>query len=166
MEAKQYYKTFKAKDQVNELNLKLIDLVKSFDPGSVLEFGCGTGKNLALFDKDVLKLGIDISEHNVKVALNKNKVLAFCGDEKLLDHFANVDVVFTCSVLDHIEEVEDVIEQLTRIARKAVVIAETNDRVGKYYFPHPYQFYGFKQVETYSFTGRFGATYHLYFLTK
>jgi 2-polyprenyl-3-methyl-5-hydroxy-6-metoxy-1,4-benzoquinol methylase len=167
MESKNYYKTFKAKDAINELNLKLIELVKSYDPVSVLDFGCGTGKNLALINQDVLRIGIDISAANVRVANTRHKLpLVVCGDETLLTTLGKVDVVFTCSVLDHIEDAFPIIADLKRLARKAVIIAETNDIVGRYYFPHDYDVYGFTRIENFSFQGRFGATYHLYFLTK
>jgi 2-polyprenyl-3-methyl-5-hydroxy-6-metoxy-1,4-benzoquinol methylase len=166
MEAKQYYKTFKAKDAINELNLKLIEWVKSFDPISVLEFGCGTGKNLALLPARITRVGIDISPANVKIAVDKHKLCAYWADESILGHLANFDVCFTCSVLDHIEDAFPVIQELKRIANKAVIIAETNDVVGPYYFPHDYEVYGFIRVENFAFRGRFGATYHLYFLTK
>jgi 2-polyprenyl-3-methyl-5-hydroxy-6-metoxy-1,4-benzoquinol methylase len=160
MEAKTYYETkFRAKDKINELNLKLIDLVKSYDPQSVLDFGCGTGKNLALLPDKITRFGIDISPANVKVAVDKHKLNVYWADESLLNHLTNFDVCFTCSVLDHIEDAYPVIQQLKRIANTAVIIAETNDQVGEFYFPHDYELYGFTKVPGYSFNGWAGAVY-------
>jgi hypothetical protein len=39
---------------------------------------------------------------------------------------------------------DNIINNLEEIALKAVVLAETNDKVDWNYFPHDYEFYGFR----------------------
>jgi 2-polyprenyl-3-methyl-5-hydroxy-6-metoxy-1,4-benzoquinol methylase len=166
MEAKQFYKTFQASDKINPLNKKLIEVVNSFNPASVLDFGCGTGKNLSLISDNITRVGIDLSPANVKVAVDRHKLNVYWADESILDHLTNFDVCFTCSVLDHIKNGYPVIQQLKRIANKAVILAETNDEVGEFYYPHDYDIFGFTRLDDFEFTGRYGAKYHVYQFLK
>jgi 2-polyprenyl-3-methyl-5-hydroxy-6-metoxy-1,4-benzoquinol methylase len=142
-DAKAYYRSYVANNIVSPLNEKLIEDILSFHPKSVLEFGCGVGKNLELLgDKVDEHLGIDISATAVDIARKKN-LTVINGDERTLKTIKNHDIVFTCSVLDHIEEIDNIVSEFKRIANLAIVIAETNTKVGRFYYPHDYESLGF-----------------------
>lgn len=174
MTAKAFYKNYLADNLVSDLSLKLAELIKLEKPNSVFEFGCGTGKNLKLLDP-IVTCGLDVSPQNVTVAHYRNeRSFAIIGDETNLGHLANFDVAFTCSVLDHIEDINRIIKELKRIA-PVIFLAETNDVPGEFYFPHDYESFGFekvlndyhytKQIE-YSWVGNDKAVYNIWKWTK
>lgn len=179
--AKNYYQnTHQASDEILDLHLKLAEKILSYEPKRVFEFGCGTGKNLKLIKDSSKKItrvtGIDVSYQNI-IKCHEKFFLddCFVGDERTLQCYArdeaNYDVAFTCSVLDHIENIDDIIRDLKIIAKKAVVLAETRDIVGDFYFNHDYSKYGFERIMDYSyisskaFAGD-GASYQIWFFQK
>lgn len=151
---KDYYSTYKADDKISNLNRFLIQKIMSYNPASVFEFGCGTGKILdrirKAYSPSIARIGIDISEVNVNTAKLKGRgKFVLLGDETRLEEFVDWDVCFTCSVLDHIpdkKQLRFIIDNLKRIAKTAVVICETTDSPGKYYFTHDYESFGFKKT--------------------
>ncbi|AIF82789.1 Methyltransferase domain [Candidatus Nitrososphaera evergladensis SR1] len=163
---KAFYKKYVADGNVYPLNHELVNTIMSFEPSSVFEFGCGVGKNLVLLrDKGVKSIfGIDISEAAIKKAKEKG-INALRADERHLSKVQPCDVAFTCSVLDHVENIDKIMEQLKRIAQKAVVLMETNDTPAKFYYPHDYESYGFVKTG-YAYQSRLpegdGALYNLY----
>lgn len=50
MEPKYYYSHYVANDKINKLNIKLAEVILSYHPKSILEFGCGQAKNLYNID--------------------------------------------------------------------------------------------------------------------
>lgn len=164
MTPKQFYRNYLADNELQELNDKLISLIKEENPAHVFEFGCGTGKNLRPLE--VAVCGLDVSFLNIIHAVTVNKIpFLIIGDEYHLGHLTNFDVVFTCSVLDHIENVDRVVFELKRIANKCLFIAETNDTPYRYYYPHDYEALGFKKLN-FSWVGADGATYYIWKWTK
>jgi ubiquinone/menaquinone biosynthesis C-methylase UbiE len=163
MTPKEYYKTYQADDKPSELSWRLINEVKKYDPVHVLEFGCGTGKHLAAFKTiNICTIGIDISPMNVYKAIHKYDLpCVICSDETYLRNLCNVDVVFTCSVLDHIENIDSIIDELKRIANKAVIVAETDSIYGNHYFIHNYYEYGFDATD-FEWKGEDGGFYHIW----
>lgn len=144
---KEYYRTYQADESMLPLNEFLCREIVAMKPAHVLEFGCGTGKNLLMIQSEAPEIdtfGIDISFLNCIKAFGKDLNNITHGDEGMLGHLGNFDVVFTCSVLDHIEDIESIIEELKRIANKSIVIAETNTFDGNYYWKHNYEAYGFE----------------------
>ena len=147
-EAKEFYKTYLADDSPSVLSWRLINEIEQCEPVHVLEFGMGTGKNLRLFDHKIVTAGIDVSFLNVTHAIARNEIpFSILGDETHLRHLCNFDVVFTCSVLDHIEHIDGIIEEFKRIANKGIFLAETNDAPGSYYYPHDYESLGFEKID-------------------
>lgn len=145
MTPKAFYRNYLADNALGDINIKLIDLINAQKPNSVFEYGCGTGKNLKLLDP-IVTCGLDVSPQNIIAGHYKNgRNFLILGDEYHLGHLANFDVAFTCSVLDHIKDIDEIIEQLKRIA-PIVFLAETNSISGDYYFPHNYEKYGFEKV--------------------
>lgn len=149
MSSNEFYSTYIADDNISELSERLVEEIINFKPVHVLEFGCGSGKNLRLLqDKGICATGIDISFMNIIRAHARNEIKNIVyGNETHLRHLCNFDVVFTCSVLDHIEQAAPVIQELKRIANKAVILAETVDVVGPYYYYHNYSQHGFKAID-------------------
>jgi len=167
---KRYYKNYMADEKPSQLNEKLTEVIRSFKPESVFEFGCGTGKNLLLLRNHVPNLsGIELSKKAVERCQEKG-LSVIQGDESEVPNQLPVDVAFTCSVLDHIIDIGVIINHLKTLAKKAVVICETNDIVAKYYYHHDYISYGFIPIDySYSLSkelGGDGATYKIYVWKK
>ena len=118
-EVKEYYKNYEASNEINRAHYFLADQILGFNPTSVFEFGCGTGKNLKLLLDQSPKIrkatGVDISMKNIEKAHTVN-FLNDCrlADERSLATFEDksCDVVFTCSVLDHIQQISRIIVEL------------------------------------------------------
>lgn len=166
--AKEYYRTYQADDKLSDLSRELLSEVMKYDPVHVLDFGCGTGKHLCpLNGAGIATIGIDISPMNCYKAIHKYDLpCIICSDETYLRNLCNIDVVFTCSVLDHIEAPYDIIEEFKRIANKAVILAETDSTgVGDHYFSHLYNAYGFRPL-TFQYVGEDGAVYGLWVWEK
>ena len=166
-ESKEFYRHYMADDNWSDLSSKLLDEVFSFLPAHALEFGSGSGKHLtALTNMGVEGCGLDISTNNLLQSRfkNDNKFLIL-GDETHLRHLANFDVVFTCSVLDHIVDIDGIISEFKRIANKGILLAETNDVPAHYYYPHNYESYGFEKMN-FTWKGDDGAQYFIWKFVK
>lgn len=162
---KDFYRTYQADDTYSELSQVLVAGILSHTPAHVLDFGCGTGKHLSrLAAAGVCTVGVDISPMNVYKAIHKYDLpCVVIGDEGYLRHLCNCDVVFTCSVLDHLPEVAGVVEEFKRIANKAVFLAETQEVVGEFYYCHDYAAMGFTLVEGFEWKSPDdGATYKIW----
>jgi SAM-dependent methyltransferase len=166
MNSKDFYRTYQADDSWSELSHTLIAGIQSLSPAHVLEFGCGTGKHLSrLHQIGICTLGVDISPMNVYKAIHKYDLpCVVCGDETYLRHFCNVDVCFTVSVLDHIEQADGIVLELQRIANKAVFLAETVDvpKGSEYYYPHRYENMGFEKLDFSWKSPSDGARYNIW----
>jgi len=162
MTPENFYKNYSADDNMSDLSYKLYELITELKPMHVFEFGCGSGKNLVAFDmQKIVTCGLDISSMNVIRSNIKNELpFVIIGNQYHLGHLANFDVAFTCSVLDHIEDIDQIIIDLKRIA-KTVFLAETNDVPSKFYFPHNYESYGFTKID-FEWTGQDGAKYFIW----
>ena len=102
----------------------------------MLEFGCSSGRNLKILKELALDSGMnpmlwgmDMNPTTIASARRAFTTINWLkGDERDLFNMADksFDVVFTCSVLDHIPEPtwKAVYDQLVRLAKKAVVIYE------------------------------------------
>lgn len=167
MTPKEFYKTYIADDNWSPLSETLIIGILSQSPVHVLELGCGTGKHLNRLNQEgICTIGIDISPMNVYKAVHKyNLPCVLIGDEGYLRHFCNVDIVFTCSVLDHVENAGSIIEEFKRIANKAIYLAETIDvplQGGQYYYKHDYEALGFEKLDYEWKSPDNGCIYNIY----
>lgn len=168
MTSKDFYKTYQADDHMSELSLELCRAIRREEPNHALEFGMGSGKHMRyLRSWRIATVGIDISILNCIRAQSELGGGIMLGDENYLRHFVNFDVVFTVSVLDHIEDVSGIIEEFKRIANRAVYLAETNDELGEFYFPHDYEAMGFVKLPfEWQSTEGDGGTYYIWKFTK
>lgn len=163
-DSKEFYRNYLADNETSRLSTRLIIEINALNPNHVLEFGCGTGKHGNFIGN---YCGIDLSLQNVIHAMVRNNCpMVIKGDETNLRHLCNFDVVFTCSVLDHIEEVEAIIGEFVRISNKAIFLAETNDVPDRFYYPHDYESMGFQKLEFKWKSPSDGAIYHIWKLEK
>lgn len=107
---------------------KLGEIILSYHPRSIFEFGCSSGRNLAAIrtlDKEVHLAGIDINRAALAAGQAKHDSITLSfGDENYLYYAPDADVVFTVSVLDHIPDWKPVYKNLKRIAKKALILLE------------------------------------------
>lgn len=148
MTSKDFYRNYLADDSLSDLSSRLISEIVKDDPVHALDFGCGTGKHSSLLNElGVYTICLDISFQNVLSAKIKHDLpCVVCADELFLRNIANCDVVFTCSVLDHIQDIDGIIGEFKRIANKSIYLAETNSFSSSHYYQHDYEQYGFKKV--------------------
>ena len=149
IDVKQFYRNYQADNKIDSLGRRLVAEIMSHSPVNVFEFGCGSGKNLAMIkskDQVVETYGMDISIVNVFQAHINGVDSVTRGDER---HFParKFDVVFTCSVLDHIEDIKNIIGNFELMAKKAIYLAETNSFQENFYWRHDYESYGFKKLD-------------------
>lgn len=166
MNPKYFYQGYIADNILDALDTRLAQEVILYDPESVLEFGAGSGKNLKLiksFNPNIETFGLDISILNV-IQMKFNGVdCCICGDERHIP-LRKFDVVLTCSVLDHIQEIENIIGHFQEIATKAIILAETNsiDDPEKFYYKHDYESYGFEKLDFEFQSDSDGCLYHIW----
>jgi len=146
---KQFYANYQADTIIDAVDTELAKRVLSYLPKSVFEFGSGSGKNLQLIKHnapDCETWGLDISIVNVFQTHCNGADCTIRGDERHIPkrHF---DVVFTCSVLDHIEDIKNIVSHFKQIARKAIILAETNSFSENFYYQHDYESYGFEAID-------------------
>jgi len=147
--SRQHYKdNYHVQAEISKLNLLTYGFISSYEPESVFEFGCNMGRHLNQL-RDLFKchvFGIDINENSIR---SGNKLFGFenlIKDETYLKEIPtnSYDIVFTNSVLCHIEEIDDIVKELRRIARTAVVVCETRLKKGEHWYNHGYN--GFTSV--------------------
>jgi len=120
----------------NALHKAMYGYIWNLGVSSAFEFGCNIGKNLK--NLNIPKVGgIDISRRAIDNALVDGLM---AGDEKSLADVPtdSYELVFTCSVLCHIPDIESVLEQLKRISSKYVLLVESQDNKGRNHFRHEY----------------------------
>ena len=88
-------------------------------PDSILELGCGVGRNLSMFTHATCRVGVEPYVYNVLDARRNypDIEIVHASDQYLSEYKENeFDVAFTCSVLDHIQKWERTFYQMCRIA--------------------------------------------------
>jgi SAM-dependent methyltransferase len=108
--------------------LLMAETVASFAPSSVLEFGCGSGRNLAVL-RDLTQarlIGVDLNPIAVGWGRENFGLDLRVGDETWLPAQGTgaFDVVYTVSVIDHIPQPQAAIQALVSAAADLVLICE------------------------------------------
>lgn len=99
------------------------------DDGSVIDVGCGVGTLLKLIKKRRPLLKIEGRDHS-KVAIEKLKRFKIGGlVEKLPNISGKADVVIATEVLEHIKDDEQLLRNMSMVAKK-IIITVPNDRLG------------------------------------
>lgn len=104
-------------------------LARDVAAGSVLEFGCNAGRNLAALREylpDARLVGLDINVDAVAAGREATGLDLRVGDETALAGFddGTFDLVFCISVLDHVVDVDAILAELLRCARRVVYLLE------------------------------------------
>ena len=114
---------------------QLIAYIEQLSPSSVLEVGCGYGRNLLLFDSSILVTGVDFTpkmlEKGKELCRNNPNITLQEMDAKKLSFPDNAfDIVFTDTVLAHIPHTELplAISEIKRVAKTAVILKESDTR--------------------------------------
>lgn len=135
-------------DLVNVTRLVVETLQKYADPKmSILELGCGTGRNLAgLADAGFKHLaGIEINETAVKLGRKtfprfRKIPVTVSPLETVIRELEPVDVIFTSGVLMHLpHDLEWVISLLRSKARKVILVNEGEREASFHAWPHDYK---------------------------
>lgn len=126
----------------------LFSEVNKEKPKSILEVGCGFGRNIKFLREKGISAtitGVDISQGMIhkakKYVKNKNTTFVQGDILKLPFKDKSFDVVFTHGVLMHVPsaDVNQALSELSRVARKSVCIIEQNYGGNEYTFIHPYR---------------------------
>ena len=128
----------------------LVEKVKQFGSKSVLEVGCGFGRNLELLmnavDHQIEISGSDISKQMLKRAgkipgIDPKNLHQVTAGKQPFDSGA-FDLVFTHGLLMHImpNDLGDTIQEICRVSREHVIIMEQVDAgdANSYTFTHSY----------------------------
>ena len=100
---------------------------------SILDIGCGTGRNVKLFTARFPQanvMGSDISPDMLKIAAENYNIpesnLVCCSSYELPFPDNSFDFVTEFAVLHHVEEPDKVVAEMLRVARKAIFISDSN----------------------------------------
>lgn len=100
---------------------------------SILDTGCGTGRNLAYFKKHfpyARVVGNDLSLDLLKIAQDKHQIpaddLVCCSSYELPFADNSFDIVTEFAILHHVAEPERVVAEMLRVARQAIFISDSN----------------------------------------
>lgn len=127
----------------------LIKKINASKLESILEVGCGFGRNIKFLIQNGLNpssiVGIDISPNMIKLArkyVGSKEVKFFISDLEGFKPKKKFDFVFTHGVLMHIPEdqIDRAIDRLFRLSKKSLVLIEQNYQAdNNYTFIHDYK---------------------------
>jgi len=162
LKSKHFNKVFAKKDSYPDReNNKLIDVLKNYKFNSLLEIGCGNGRNLDLIRKktDIKDLkGIDISDVGVKYARERGLDVVVGSANNLPYSDKSFDIVLTYHSLEQMKYIiDDVVKEINRVSKKYVIsfepCFELQNIFGKFHnfmqdyvkgLPYIFEKYGFK----------------------
>jgi ubiquinone/menaquinone biosynthesis C-methylase UbiE len=110
----------------------IVAFLRQLDARTVLDVGCGTGRTLAYLTEnhsEVAVYGIEPVSQLLKVAAEKGIARTCLVNGSGLDlpfRSGSFDVVVECGVLHHVREPARVVNEMIRVARKAVFLSDSN----------------------------------------
>jgi len=111
---------------------KMISMVNVRKGSVVLDNGCGTGILFDYLDKyNCRTIGIDISKGMIEKSRKSNKPL-ICGDSQFLPFKEkSFDIIFGRSLLHHLLDPKNGIEEMRRVVKKngKIILADTNNSI-------------------------------------
>ncbi len=141
--AKEHYSDqYHPQIKMSPINKKTYEFIKSLDVKTAFEFGCNIGRHLLKFRKMGIKpFGIDINSTSIFYArfLHKLENVEVADELSLKDIPDNsFDLVFTNSVLCHIQDIDGILKDLIRISKKHLMMVEAIKRQGVHWWRHDY----------------------------
>lgn len=104
-----------------------VDTISSTSPESVIEFGCASGCNLRLFDKNIKLTGVDANKAAINRAKALYKNIKFIeADITKYSSTEKYDIVCSMGVLIHIypELIKQTINNMIMSAKKEIILIE------------------------------------------
>jgi SAM-dependent methyltransferase len=117
--------------------IMVTELIASLNPSAVLEFGCNTGRVLALLKGRIPRArlaGMDLNRTAIEAGRRAFALDLRVADETSLSSIpdSSFDLTFTVSVLDHIAMPRETVAHLARITREFVITYEIcHEKTGK-----------------------------------
>ena len=113
---------------VAECVLPKIDIIKSYvsitPKTRLLDVGCGNGFFTYYFDKICDVSGVDYSEKMLQINPVKKKFLMDANNLKFDDN--SFDIAFSHGFLHHVDNIDNVIQEMKRVSKKYVIILDAN----------------------------------------
>lgn len=111
---------------------KVWPILERVKPNAILDVGCGTGRSLSWLakkDKSITLFGVDPSNEVLEIARSKlpGVALQVGSGEKLPLESESVDVAVATGIMHHVDDPKQVIREMFRVARKAVLISDHNN---------------------------------------
>lgn len=139
--------------QIHPQHKWLLSIIKKENPNSILEVGCGFGRNIQFLIENGIDpsaiTAFDISPNMIKMAreyVNNKKVKLFVSDLTDFKTKKKFDFVFTHGVLMHItsDKIRIALEHILALSKKAAVFIEQNypptgGQDNNYTFVHNYK---------------------------
>lgn len=126
----------------------LLSKIKKLRPRSILEVGCGFGRNIKFLQDNNINAkltGIDISHKMIKLAKkfvkSSNVTFKIAEATHLPFRDREFELVFTHGVFMHIPptDIEGAIREIVRVAKKYIILIEQNYGGNEYTFIHSYK---------------------------
>lgn len=113
---------------IDRFHAKITTLMTDLNPSTLLDAGCGEGFVAEIFQKSLPKVkitGFDFHEPSVGLAASRNPTGTFAtGDIYDIQQADNSFEVVCCfEVLEHLHEPDKALQEMTRVASKAVVFS-------------------------------------------
>jgi len=123
---------FDKKNYFAEYKIKILKQQLNYEPVKILDYGCGTGRNLKFLKQyfpNAKIYGCDISKKSLKIATKNNPdAILFLPNENF--DYKNFDLVFVAGVFHHIEPNlrTNILKQIHQLLTKngSLVIFEHN----------------------------------------
>lgn len=107
-------------------------LLRRIDARTVLDVGCGTGRASLYLREDNAEIAVygiepvaELLDVAVKKGANANSLVNGTGLDLPFKN-SSFDAVIECGVLHHVREPERVVNEMMRVARKAVFLSDSN----------------------------------------
>jgi ubiquinone/menaquinone biosynthesis C-methylase UbiE len=120
-------------DDDPEVMRAVCGLLRMIEPSSLLDVGAGTGRALRYFrdnGPEVRVRGVEPVRALIDQSLERNGIPAGIivqgAGEALPFDDASFDVVCSFAVLHHVAKPDAVVREMTRVARKAVIVVDSN----------------------------------------
>ncbi len=115
------------KGRSNYASKKLIDFAVSHAGDTVLDAGCATGEYIEILGQLGYDCtGVDVNSEYVNIAKQKGLDVQVMDAKYLKFPDKSFDTVLLFEVLEHVDNPEDVLKEVRRVARKNVLISVPN----------------------------------------